>query len=49
MELAPGLTEVTVFGGCPQYDPNKSLGDQPKLAETIILLFGEFTDDIIST
>ena len=43
MELAPGLTEVTVFAGCPQFDPKKTLDDQVKLAETVILSFGTFT------
>ena len=49
MELAPGLTEVTFFGGCPLYDPKMSTDEQPNLAETIVMTFGELTDDIIST
>ena len=40
LELAPGLTEVSVFAGCPQLDPKKALIDQVKLAETVILSFG---------
>ena len=40
VELAPGLTEVTIFAGCPQFDPKKSFNDQTKLAETVILSFG---------
>ena len=40
MDLAPGLTEVTVFAGCPQFDLKKTLADQVKLAETVILSFG---------
>ena len=42
VDLAPGLTEVTVFAGCPQYDPKKSLVDEVKLAETVIMSFGMF-------
>ena len=40
VELAPGLTEVTVFAGCPQFDPKKTPADHMKLAETVILSFG---------
>ena len=40
VDLAPGLTEVTVFAGCPQFDPEKALTDQVKVAETVILSFG---------
>ena len=40
VDLAPGLTEVTVFAGCPQYDPKKTSADYVKLAETVILSFG---------
>ena len=32
VDLAPGLTEVTVFAGCPQPDP--------QVKETVILSFG---------
>ena len=42
MDLAPALTEVTVFAGCPHLDPKKTLADQVKLAETVILSFGMF-------
>ena len=40
VDLAPGLTEVTIFAGCPHLDPKKTLADQVKLAETVILSFG---------
>ena len=40
VDLAPGLTEVIVFAGCPQYDPKKSISDTVKLAKTVILSFG---------
>ena len=39
--LAPGLTEVTMFGGCPKwilYAPDDQL---PKIAETTMLRLGE--------
>ena len=40
VELAPGLTEVTFFGGVTHYDPKKSLTDQPMVAETVVMSFG---------
>ena len=40
IELAPGLIEVTFFGGSPRIDFMKSPGDQPKLAETVVTTFG---------
>ena len=40
VDLAPGLTEVTVFAGCQQFDPKKTIADDVKLTETIILTFG---------
>ena len=49
MELAPCLSEVTVFGGCPQYDPERIYSDLPKLARTIIMSFGKLSANIIST
>ena len=39
--LAPGLIEVTVFGGCPQFDLIRSFEDEPKLAATTIMTFGK--------
>ena len=38
--LAPGLIEVTVFGGCPQYDSRQLDEELPKLAGTTIMTFG---------
>ena len=40
VDLAPGLTEVVVFAGSSQFDPNKTIADPVKLAETVILSFG---------
>ena len=42
VELAPGLIEVTVFGGISQLDASnsKSLDHQTMVAETIIMSFG---------
>ena len=40
--LSPGLTEVTIFGGCPEYPSNfKSYADLPQVANTTVLRFGE--------
>ena len=36
--LGPGLTEVTVFGGCPEYS-----SDRTQMANTTVLRFGEST------
>ena len=32
---------TTTFGGCPHYDHNTSADDLPKLADTVVLEFGE--------
>ena len=48
VDLAPGFTEVTVFAGCPHLDPKRTLADQVKLAETVILSFGMFVLTIVS-
>ena len=40
--LSPGLTEVTIFGGCPNVPSNaKYDADFPKIANTTVLRFGE--------
>ena len=42
--LGPGLTEVTIFGGCPEFPSNrKSDADIPQMANTTVLRFGEST------
>ena len=40
VSINPNLIEVTVFGGCPFYDPFKYDNDQLLLAETAVLKFG---------
>jgi len=39
--LVPGRTQVTMFGGCPNFERGKSDDAQPKLAETTVLELGE--------
>ena len=33
---------TTTFGGCPEYDPKRSYDDDPKLADTTVMEFGEW-------
>lgn len=40
--LCPGHTQVTKFGGCPMWEKRKSTEDQPKIATTTVLEFGEY-------
>ena len=40
--LSPGLTEVTLFGGVPEWPSNhKTDADVPQMANTTVLRFGE--------
>ena len=40
--LSPGLTEVTIFGGCPNVPRNaKSDAELAQMANTTVLRFGE--------
>ena len=32
---------TTTFGGCPEWDSNRSYDDDPKLADTTVMEFGE--------
>ena len=32
---------ATTFGGCPDYNPSRSDDDDPKLADTTVMEFGE--------
>ena len=32
---------TTTFGGCPDFDPSRSVDDLPKLADTTVMEFGE--------
>ena len=42
--LSPGLTEVTIFGGCPKVQSNARSGDDlPRIANTTVLRFGKYT------
>ena len=42
--LSPGMTEVTIFGGCPEVPSNlRSVADLSPLANTTVLRFGEYT------
>ena len=42
--LAPGLAEITIFGGCPEIPSNYSAeADFQPLAETTVLVLGEWT------
>ena len=41
--LSPGLTEVTLFGGCSEWPSNlKSVADVTPIANTTVLRFGEY-------
>ncbi len=48
--LCPGLMEVTLFGGCPQWPSIDAdvpqMADLPQIANTIVLRFSEFTSCI---
>ena len=49
VSLCPGLTEVTLFGGCPEWPSNfKTDADFPRVANTAVLRFGEFLHTICS-
>ena len=42
--LCPGVMEVTLFGGCPEWPSNAKTGaDLPQIANTTVLRFGEST------
>ena len=43
ISLSPGLTEVVMFGGCPEWSPNYSDDETPKIANTTVLRFGELS------
>ena len=32
---------ATTFGGCPEWDLNRSIDDDPKLTDTTVMEFGE--------
>ena len=39
--MGESRVHATTFGGCPHFDPNTSLNDHPKQADTMVLEFGE--------
>lgn len=40
--ICQGITEVTIFGGCPEYPKNFiSDDDLPQMADTAVLRFGK--------
>lgn len=42
-KLSPRLTEVTIFGGCPEVPKNfRSDADHRQIANTTVLRFGEY-------
>ena len=41
LSLGPGWTQVTLFGGCPNFERGKSDNALQKLAKTAVLDFGE--------
>ena len=46
--LSPGLTEVTLFGGCSEWPSNlKSAADLTPIANTTVLRFGEYTSCVL--
>ena len=45
--LSPGLTEVTIFGGCPNV-PSNPYVDLPQIAKTTVLRFGELLLNFLS-
>ena len=48
--LNPGLTEVILFGGYPEWPKNsKSYADFPQIANTTVLRFGESTSCVSHT
>ena len=46
--LAPGLTEVTIFGGAPHFEPNQSDNEVQSVALTATLTFGELNQCLLS-
>ena len=42
ISLAPGLTEVTLFGGAPHFIPHQLHRDIQSVASTTVLTFSKF-------
>ena len=48
--VSPGLTEVVLFGGCPEVPSNaRTVSDLPQIANTTVLRFGECTSCVLYT
>ena len=45
--VSPGLTEVVLVGGCPEY--HRTDADRPQIANTTVLRFGECTSCVLYT
>ena len=43
ISLAPGLIEVTVFGGSPLFVPKQHASEAQSIAASTVLTFGEFS------
>ena len=44
INLCSGLEDVISFGGSPDYDANRVQKNYPRMAETMIITFGELTE-----
>ena len=40
-QVHSGLIQTTIFGGSPKFERGKPLDDHRKIAETIVMKFGE--------
>ena len=47
LNLWPGRTQVTMFGGSPKWERGKTDAAQQKLAKTTVLEFGELSIFVI--
>ena len=48
--VSPGLIEVVLFGGCPEWPSNpRTDADLPQIANTTVLRFGECTSCVLYT
>ena len=48
--VSPGLTEVVLFGGCPEWPSDvRTAADLPLIANTTVLRFGEYTSCVLYT
>ena len=47
--MVESRVHATTFGGCPSLDPNGTFEDDPKLADTSVMEFGEQNTSIFIT